>query len=56
MLAVEKLSLTQNIYIILNLAESEELNRKTPFFPRESVKKAAKAESVREIICMQLFH
>lgn len=54
MLAVEKLSLTQNIYIILNLAESEELNRKTPFFPRESVKKAA--ESVREIICMQLFH
>lgn len=55
MLAVGKLSLTQNICVILNLVESDEVNKKNAF-PHGSVKKAAKAESVEEIICMQLFH
>lgn len=50
-----KLRLIQNIYVILNLVESEEVNKKTAF-PHESVKKTAEAESVEEIICMQLFH
>lgn len=52
MLAVGKLRLTQNIYIILNLVDSKEVNKKNGF-PHRSVKKAAKAESVEEIICMQ---
>lgn len=42
MIAVEKLSLTQNIYIILTFAESEEAIKKNPFFLQESVKKAGK--------------
>lgn len=52
---MEKLSLTQNIYIILTLAENEEVIKKKTLFLHESVKKAAKAEPVREIISMQFF-
>lgn len=38
------------------MVESEKVNKKKKAFPHQSVKKAAKAESVEEIICMQLFH
>lgn len=33
-----KLRLTQNIYVILNLVESEEMSKKKNAFPRESEK------------------
>lgn len=45
-----KFRLTQNIYIILNPIESKEVNKKTAFLP-QSVKKAAKAESIEEMAC-----